>query len=276
MSDQPPTPPRPDRTLGVASFPAPPTLPVVTRTRSRPAGQRILAAVVLAALLVAGALGSLSAIAPPSRSGEQQRLSYIFLHLANGKPIRWNPCRPIHYVVNADLGPADSIDLVRAATQRVTDATGITFVYDGPTNELPSGTRPIFQPQRYGQEWAPVLIAWVHPSASRLSFGPADHQALGVALPLLQFAGDRPYQYVSGEIAMNADDSLPDSFGIPGSAGLVLQHELGHIVGLGHANVYGELMGTTGGGMLDWGPGDLAGLRQLGRSAGCFSTPEPP
>jgi len=225
---------------------------------------------------VAGALGSLSTIAPPSGSGEQQRASYIFLHLANGKPIRWNPCRPIHYVVNADLGPPDSVDLVGEATQRVTDATGISFVYDGPTKELPSGTRPIYQPQRYGEEWAPVLIAWVHPSASALSFGPADHQALGVALPLLQFAGDRPYQYLSGEIAMNADDALPDNFNIPGSAGLVLQHELGHIVGLGHAKVYGELMGTTGGGMLDWGPGDLEGLRQLGRSEGCFSTPDPP
>jgi hypothetical protein len=258
-------------------FPAPPTLrPVVTGTRPRSSAQRLVAAVVLAALVVAGALGSLSTIAPPAGSGEQQRVSYIFLHLANGDPIRWNPCRPIHYVVNAELGPPDSVDLVRDATLRVTGATGITFVYDGSTEELPSGTRPIYQPQRYGQQWAPVLIAWVHPSASALSFGPADHQALGVALPLLQFAGDRPYQYLSGEIAMNADDSLPDNFDVPGSAGLVLQHELGHIVGLGHAKVYGELMGTTGGGMLDWGPGDLEGLRQLGRSEGCFSTPLPP
>jgi hypothetical protein len=248
----------------------------MVRTRSRSTGQRLVAVAVLAALLAAGALGSLSTIAPSSGSADQQRLSYIFLHLVNGKPIRWNPCRPIHYVVNAELGPPDSLDLVQTATQRVTDATGVTFIDDGPTTELPSGTRPIYQPQRYGQEWAPVLIAWVHPSASRLSFGATDHQALGVALPLLQFAGDRPYQYVSGEIAMNADDSLPDSFDVPGSAGLVLQHELGHIVGLGHANVYGELMGTTGGGMLDWGPGDLAGLRQLGRSAGCFPTPAPP
>jgi hypothetical protein len=34
-------------------------------------------------------------------------------------------------------------------------------------------------------------------------------------------------------------------------------------------------MEPSGGGMTDYGPGDLAGLDDLGRSAGCLTTPRP-
>jgi hypothetical protein len=37
----------------------------------------------------------------------------------------------------------------------------------------------------------------------------------------------------------------------------------------------GELMEPSGGGVSDFGPGDLEGLRALGRSAGCLVTPRP-
>jgi hypothetical protein len=39
--------------------------------------------------------------------------------------------------------------------------------------------------------------------------------------------------------------------------------------------VYGELMQGSGGGALNWGQGDLDGLEQLGRDAGCLTTPDP-
>jgi hypothetical protein len=35
-------------------------------------------------------------------------------------------------------------------------------------------------------------------------------------------------------------------------------------------------MEPSGGGVVDFGPGDLEGLRQLGRAAGCQTTPEMP
>ena len=52
-------------------------------------------------------------------------------------------------------------------------------------------------------------------------------------------------------------------------------HELGHVMGLDHVKVDGELMESAGGGVTDFGPGDLEGLRILGRSSGCLNTPDP-
>jgi hypothetical protein len=53
-------------------------------------------------------------------------------------------------------------------------------------------------------------------------------------------------------------------------------HELAHVLGLGHIKAQGELMEPSGGGVTDFGPGDLEGLSELGRSAGCLTTPPAP
>ena len=53
-------------------------------------------------------------------------------------------------------------------------------------------------------------------------------------------------------------------------------HELAHVLGLGHIKAQGELMEPSGGGVTDFGPGDLEGLSELGRSAGCLTTPSAP
>ena len=48
----------------------------------------------------------------------------------------------------------------------VSAASGLQFVYDGTTAEAPSKTRETYQPDRYGKQWAPVLIAWSTPEES--------------------------------------------------------------------------------------------------------------
>jgi len=53
-------------------------------------------------------------------------------------------------------------------------------------------------------------------------------------------------------------------------------HELAHVLGLGHYKAQGELMDPYGGGVTGFGPGDLEGLHELGRSAGCLTTPPVP
>ena len=60
-----------------------------------------------------------------------------------------------------------------------------------------------------------------------------------------------------------------------GRAGARALDELGHVMGLDHVKVDGELMEGAGGGVTDFGPGDLEGLRILGRSSGCLNTPDP-
>ena len=49
----------------------------------------------------------------------------------------------------------------------------------------------------------------------------------------------------------------------------MLLHELGHVLGLDHVDNADELMNDDNLGLTAYGPGDLAGLRQLGNGP-CF------
>ena len=119
--------------------------------------------------------------------------------------------------------------------------------------------------ERYGDRWAPVLIAWADPDDSDIPFERDDHVAAGVAVPRHP-ADAFEDVYVSGWVALNADDPNPPGFDLPGSSrGPSILHELGHLMGLGHVRTRGELMHPAGGGIVDLGPGDLEGLRAARR-----------
>jgi hypothetical protein len=228
---------------------------------------------------VSGALAvglALAAVAPLFDTDDAPRgPGFQFLDRTDrGTPTRWNPCEPIHYVVNATLAPTDSIMDVHEAVRRVSAATGIPFAYEGPTDEEPSVDRSIYQPERYGDRWAPVLIAWADPDDTDIPFEREGRVASGVAVPVIP-----PRRlddvYVTGWIALNADDPNPPGFDLPGQQGPVLLHELGHLVGLGHVNDLTELMHPSGGNVVDFGPGDLEGLRRLGAAGGCVRVLDP-
>lgn len=51
----------------------------------------------------------------------------------------------------------------------------------------------------------------------------------------------------------------------PAALRAILLHEFGHVVGLKHAASEAELMAATNTGQTGFGPGDLAGLAQLGQ-----------
>ena len=60
---------------------------------------------------------------------------------------------------------------------------GIRFVYEGTTDEEASISRDVYQFDRYGDRWVPVLIAWVDPDVSDIPFERGDRVAAGVAVP---------------------------------------------------------------------------------------------
>ena len=234
--------------------------------------------VVAVCAILALSMGAL-AIAPlfEGTEGTEETRGPGFLFLdrtEQGTPTRWNPCDPIHYVVNATLAPPGSIEDVHEAVRRVTAATGIAFDYEGTTDEESTIYREAYQPERYGDRWAPVLIAWVDPNDSDIPFERGDRVAAGVAVPVIPSTRLEDL-YVTGWIAINADDPNPPGFSFPGQQGPVILHELGHLMGLGHVRTRGELMHPAGGGVVDFGPGDLEGLRQLGEEGGCFQVMEP-
>jgi hypothetical protein len=231
--------------------------------------------VVAVCVLLALSLGALAVAPLFEGSDPTEGPGFQFLDRTDqGLPTRWNPCAPIHYVVNLSLAPPGSMADVHEAIGRISGATGIVFRYDGPTDEEPSIYRDVFQPDRYGDRWAPVLIAWADPDDSDIPFERDDGVAAGVAVPVIP--GTRFEDiYVSGWVALNADDPNPPGFELAGEQGPVILHELGHLMGLGHVETVGELMHPSGGGVVDFGPGDLEGLEQLGASGGCLEVMEP-
>ncbi|MEP7059310.1 MAG: hypothetical protein ABI828_01145 [Actinomycetota bacterium] len=226
----------------------------------------VLAGVVLAASLPAITYNA------SAHTGE-----YAFIDTStSGRPVRWNPCATIHYVVNPLHAPPGSLEDVAAAVKTISDASGIAFKYDGTTTEVPSPERLPYQPFKYGNRWAPVLIAWVDPemSAFRFSKDKQGREAIGIGGPMWGSAAQ--HQYVSGFVVINDQDGYPPGFGSPYVQGATILHELGHVLGLGHVKQQGELMEFAGGGMGTFGPGDLEGLRKVGRPAGCLTTPPIP
>ncbi len=270
-SDPVTAPARPD--VGGPRSPLPPPPAIQTWPAPKRRGRPWVVTVSVLALLavIAAAIAPVIQYNPTAHRGE-----YSFIDTVNGRPVRWNPCSPIHYVVNLTNAPPGSLADVTAAVETISSASGIAFVYDGLSTEVPTPQRQSFQPYRYGRRWAPVLIGWVDPALSAFKFAKdkKGREAIGIGGPMWPPTGAR--QYVSGFVVLNDRDGYPPGFGTPFVQGATILHELGHVVGLGHVKQQGELMEYAGGGMATFGPGDLQGLKLLGRPAGCLTTPTIP
>lgn len=199
-------------------------------------------------------------------------------------PARFNPCEPVPFVLNDTLAPPGGVDDLRTAFDELASATGITFVEEGTTDEPLGIQREPYQPERYGRRWAPILVGWSALGIPQRPDGSGDDIiVVGRGRPLR--VGD---VLVSGVLELNADAvidrstgaPLPGGFGAGVTRGRVMLHELGHVVGLGHAGspaqlMYPELAEHTAP-TAAFGVGDLAGLRLLGAEAGCVEVPPLP
>ena len=185
---------------------------------------------------------------------------------ADGSPVAYDPCRPVHYVIRTAGAPAGGEALVRAAVASIAQATGLRFVEDGASDEARSNDRAAYQPQRYGNRWAPVLIAWADPAEDpRL-----DADVAGLAGSVAYGLDGGPMVYVTGQVELDGPqvemlEQSPDGQQI---AMDVVEHELGHLVGLAHVDdptqlMYPELVGAPSG----LGVGDRTGLAARGRGA---------
>lgn len=192
--------------------------------------------------------------------------SYAFWeHHLDGRPVAFDPCVPIRYVVNGRTAPPGADTLLAEAVAIVSEATGLRFVHEGATDEgLPSAPpRPAWS-DRYGDRWSPVLVAWTDPAENPDLGGDIVGWARSVPMSVPNTA---QRVYVTGDVALDGPEAaaiLADPGGAEWVRGLIV-HELGHLLGLDHVVDLGEVMHEDGDGANVLGPGDRYGLAQLGR-----------
>ncbi len=190
----------------------------------------------------------------------------------DGVPVRWDPCEPIELVLAPDGWPDGTRADLEAAIDTLQRASGLDLDVVGTTDERPSGSRLPYQPERYGDRWAPVLVAWAEPGEAGLPLRDIDR---GVAVPVAVGAdGDRTY--VSGQVVFNLerDDLEPGDADRQSSWQATILHELAHLLGLAHVDDPEQLMYTyPGEGPVTLGDGDRRGLEAVGEGHDCRPAP---
>jgi hypothetical protein len=201
-------------------------------------------------------LGVPEAVVIPSSS-----YSFLMTQKDGTKPVTWSPCRPIHYVVRPGGAPPGGDALIAGAFKRLSATTGFRFVNDGATDEVPRFDRNPYQPARYGDHWAPVLITWARlPAAGSLGLQVAGEAA---PIPVRTRSGDEAY--VSGVVALDVQ-SMNISVARYGesAARMIVMHELGHLMGLGHVEDASQIMSPMASPLVsEYQAGDRAGLNLL-------------
>ena len=169
----------------------------------------------------------LAALVTPAGSG-----GYRFMQTDKNGPLRYDPCRPIHYVIRDHATPAGGKAALQTAIAAVSQATGLKFFYDGVTAEVPSVKRSPYQPARYGDKWAPVLIAWTDPLEDPRLAGVV--AGLGGSQPITRVDGSGTSEtaYVTGSISLDTPDLTAIFARSDGATEVtaIIKHELGHLV----------------------------------------------
>lgn len=197
---------------------------------------------------------------PPPEGGAH---TFVTLQADGVTPVGYDPCRPVHYVLRPDAAPPGGEQLVHEAFARLSEVTGLQFVHDGATDEPATRDRDLFQPARYGNRWAPVLVAWETEEQNPALAGEIVGEAGSVAVSL----GDGPRVYLTGTVSLDAG-TLPELLTRRDGPALVrsiVLHELGHLAGLGHVEDAGQLLYPKAQEkLIDYASGDLTGLSRLG------------
>jgi hypothetical protein len=173
--------------------------------------------------------------------------SYEFLATQGDEPVTWDHCRAIRFHVNPKGAPEGWQDTVRQAVADVEKASGFVFMDLGTTTK----TRLIGQ--RYdGNAWEPVLIMW----SDRYQTDLLDGSVIGRGGGSMIEVNGR-LRYVIGQVWV--DSTVKD----PYASRMVLEHELGHVLGLDHSSSRQDLMYAHYHGQRGLGSGDVDGLKRL-------------
>ncbi|GAA1186330.1 hypothetical protein GCM10009584_30560 [Ornithinimicrobium humiphilum] len=191
-------------------------------------------------------------VLPTVDPGTSDAYAYLQTQPGGDDPVGFSPCGPVEVVVNPEGAPDGWTELVRGSLDRVGAASGLALDLVGESDEVWSE-----EPRELG---SPVLVSWSDADAVPQLAG----QAAGLGGPTTVEGPDRRVWHASGQVVLDRDDLAR-----PEQHAAVLDHELAHVLGLGHVDDIGQLMApvnTTG--RIGFGPGDLAGLARIG-AIGC-------
>ncbi|WP_289019722.1 hypothetical protein [uncultured Ornithinimicrobium sp.] len=163
------------------------------------------------------------------------------------EPVGFSPCGPVEVAVNPAGAPEGYADLVLASLARISDASGLHLELVGETDRTWSD-----DPASRGE---PVLVGWATDEEVPALEGPS----AGFGGPTVVTFPDGRSWNASGQVVLDTDQ-----LSTPEAHAAVLDHELAHVLGLGHVDAPGELMTPVNTGQAHFGPGDLAGLARLG------------
>lgn len=241
--------------------PGPALLPEVPVQRRRRAIGPVIPGLLIAAVIAAAVM-----LRAPGVTGYRfQQLvdeltgrdgSYEFVRVSTtGRPVGWDPCEPIHYVVNPAGAPSDWEDTVEEAVETISDASRFDFVYDGTTTDRDFESR--FSPVE--AKTSPVLIGWAEPGEVSQLKGSTAGVGGGTAVR----DGGRT-RFVTGIVVLDRDAFAEmDRTGRGEAERLIIAHELGHVLGLDHVDDSGELMHAEYVGQRGFGDGDRKGFARL-------------
>lgn len=182
------------------------------------------------------------------------RGQYSFMLEVGGRPVMLAD-RRVRYRVRTEAAPPNASEIIRWVLQSTADVTGIEFVYDGTRSELPSTNEMTDY----------IFLGWAFKAEyeryeAERGFDRGTSIGIGGPHPTYDPSGHVVIE--GGTAVLNAEMALPHTLGSGPNHALVLMHELGHVLNLGHVPSVTEMMHPVimNGGPETWGPGDRRGL----------------
>ncbi|WP_110240503.1 matrixin family metalloprotease [Nocardioides gilvus] len=172
---------------------------------------------------------------------------------AVGDP-RWNPCDVITWDYNPTGSYAGSLRDMKKSFDRVSKVSGLRFRYVGVNPD-----DAVMEPA------AEIKVQWKSLGGGTLGVANTRFYVRPTGYEIFESSIDLTLDYAFAP-GLDATRNL-----YPYPAGVVMQHELMHAVGLGHASQDTQLMHpyvTPKGYRM--GAGDLAGMRAVGSEQGCL------
>lgn len=176
--------------------------------------------------------------------------SFMATQDGSDEPVGYNPCQAIEVAINTEGAPDDYQELVETAMAHTSRATGLQFELVGTTADRDFDNMSMDDP---------VLVMWADDTEVPDLAG--DIAGVGGSYRVSPFGGGRE-RYITGFVILDVD--AYDQIRSDAVRQAIVDHEFGHLVGLGHVQDPRQLMHERGGFATEYGDGDLAGLAELG------------